>query len=229
MSYIVPHGWRETETRKATHQRKNIPRRSETDRTSSQETGYRHLATLPSSNPRTRGQRRCGVSIAWGKGDVTCDATVTMSDNRYRATCLPGPLLVRIILWLLVFAVFPLSVTAARLSFNLEVLRCTTYAALPPGACVHLSERVLVYLEKCERKESDPWLRDDIRIAWITVLYASRGNPQPHIDATYKVLGLHPDKVWPAICARRAALLSSASSPKKPCAGTKDERRKEAA
>jgi len=92
-----------------------------------------------------------------------------------------------------------------------------------------LSERVLVRLETAERKESDPWLRDDIRIAWITVLYASRGNPQPHIDATYQVLGIHPDKVWPAICARRAALLGSASSPKKPCAGTKAERREKAA
>jgi hypothetical protein len=72
---------------------------------------------------------------------------------------------------------------------------------------VDLAERVLARLEAAERKESDVWLRDDIRIAWITTLYASRGNPQPHIDATYRVLGIHPDKVWPAICARRAAIL----------------------
>jgi hypothetical protein len=81
---------------------------------------------------------------------------------------------------------------------------------------VDLAERVLARLEAAEQKESDVWLRDDIRIAWITTLYASRGNPQAHVDATYKVLGIHPDKVWPAICARRAALLGSES----PCGET---------
>jgi len=147
--------------------------------------------------------------MAWAtkRPDVTCDTPVTMSDNRYRATCLPGPLLVRILLWLLIFAAFPLSVTASVLSFRIEVLRCTTYAALPAERSMPLAERVLVRLEAAEQKESDLWLRDDIRIAWITVLEASRGNPQPHVDATYKVLGIHPDKVWPAILERRKALL----------------------
>lgn len=74
---------------------------------------------------------------------------------------------------------------------------------------MQLTERVLVRLETAETKELDPWMRDDIRIAWITTLYASQGNPQPHVDATYRVLGLHPDKVWPAILARRDALLGS--------------------
>jgi hypothetical protein len=154
--------------------------------------------------------------MAWtttSRPDVTCDTPVTMSDNRYSAPVLPGPLFVRIALWIAICCLFPLSVTAATVSFNLEVLGRIPNAALPPGACVHLSEQVLVYLEKCERKESDPWLRDDIRIAWITTLYASRGNPQPHIDATYKVLGIHPDRVWPAICARRAALLGESCHP----------------
>jgi hypothetical protein len=148
-----------------------------------------------------------------------------------RRLVLSGPLVVRLIIWLLIFAAFPLSVTAARLSFKVEVLgRSIPGATLPPGSTATLSvEGVLRHLEGAEKKESDPWLRDDIRIAWITVLEASRGNPQPHIDATYRVLWIHPDKVWPAICARRAALLGSASSPKKPCAGTKAERRKEAA
>jgi hypothetical protein len=116
---------------------------------------------------------------------------------------------VRLILWLVVSALFPLSVTGTVLSFKLEVLRVTTPPALPPERHLDLAERVLARLEAAEQKESDLWLRDDIRIAWITVLYASRGNPQPHIDATYQVLGIHPDKVWPAICARRAALLGS--------------------
>ena len=185
-------------------------------------------------------------------------SNVTVSNNRYCEPVivgkLPGPLLVRCILWLLLFAVFPLSVTAATLSFQTEVLGCTPYPiALPPGSSesLPLAEHVLAYLEVCEKKEADPWLRDDIRIAWVTVLYASRGNSQPHVDATYQVLGLHPDKVWPAILARREALLgphgmselsrpvaSSASldpvglaqSPKKPCASERRIRaRKEAA
>jgi len=125
-------------------------------------------------------------------------------------------LLARLVVWLFVSACFPLSVTGTVLSFKLEVLRVTTFPALPPERHLDLAERVLVRLEAAEHKESDVWLRDDIRIAWITTLYASRGNPQPHIDATYKVLGIHPDKVWPAICARRAAILGSES----PCGET---------
>lgn len=87
------------------------------------------------------------------------------------------------------------------------------------------SERVLARLEKFEQKETDPWQRDDLRIAWITVLYASRGNQQPHVDATYRVLGIHPEKVWPRIVAHRRAALGARlyeefwgeqSSPKKP-------------
>jgi len=39
------------------------------------------------------------------------------------------------------------------------------------------------------------------------VLYAARGEPQPHVSASYAVLGLHPSKVWPAIVARRKAQL----------------------
>lgn len=120
---------------------------------------------------------------------------------------LPGPFLVRILLWCLVFVAFPVSVTAASLSFKIEVLGCIPYAALPAERSMTLAERVLLRLEKAEQRESDVWLRDDIRIAWITVLEASRGNSQPHIDATYRVLGLHPDKVWQAILDRRAALL----------------------
>ena len=148
--------------------------------------------------------------IEWrtSRPDVTCDTPSQVPITGKTGILLPGPLAVRILLWLLIFAAFPLSVTAAQLSFNLEVRRHTLPAALPPGAPrVDLAERVLIRLEAAERKESDPWLRDDIRIAWITTLYASHGNSQPHVDATYRVLGLHPDKVWPAICARRAALI----------------------
>jgi len=67
--------------------------------------------------------------------------------------------------------------------------------------------RILSRLEAAEAREVDPHFRDDIRIAWITVLRASRGEPSPHVSATYTVLGLHPDRVWPAIIERRRALL----------------------
>jgi hypothetical protein len=89
---------------------------------------------------------------------------------------------------------------------------------------VHLSARVLLRLEQGERAESNPHYRDDIRIAWITCLYAWRGEKEPHVLATYRVLGLHPNSVWAAIEARRHARLGAdcqnfygqASSPKKP-------------
>ena len=70
-----------------------------------------------------------------------------------------------------------------------------------------LTNSILAYLASCEAGEYNPWVRDDLRISWITVLYASNGNPIPHIEATYRVLGLHPDKVYQAILDRREALL----------------------
>jgi len=69
--------------------------------------------------------------------------------------------------------------------------------------------RILARLADAERREVDPWVRDDLRIAWITVLNAARGDTIPHIAATYTVLGLHPDRVWSAIVERRKALLGS--------------------
>lgn len=93
-------------------------------------------------------------------------------------------------------------------------------------------ERILAYLADAEEREINPHFQDDWRIAWITVLRASEGLLQPHVAATYTVLGLHPNRVWPAIVAHRKALLGSywnaddakwagedfaeASSPKKP-------------
>jgi hypothetical protein len=87
--------------------------------------------------------------MAWAttRADVTCDTPVAVSDNRYADTALPGPFFVRILLWLLILGVFPLSVTSAALSFNLEVLGRIPYAALPPERHVQLFERVLARLE----------------------------------------------------------------------------------
>lgn len=97
-----------------------------------------------------------------------------------------------------------------------------------------LSGRVMLRLEQAEKEEINPHLRDDIRIAWITVLGAMRDEPQPHVLATYRVLGLHPDKVWPAIVARRRKNLGAdygkffgeLSSPKKPVRSERRSRKR---
>lgn len=70
-----------------------------------------------------------------------------------------------------------------------------------------LSRRVMARLWSAEVREVNPHYQADIRIAWITVLLASRGELEPSVSATYAVLGKHPRDVWPAILARRHALL----------------------
>jgi hypothetical protein len=70
-----------------------------------------------------------------------------------------------------------------------------------------LVEKILARLECAELHEVNPHFQTDIRIAWITILRASRGDPVPHVSATYTVLGLHPDRVWPAIIERRKTLV----------------------
>lgn len=79
------------------------------------------------------------------------------------------------------------------------------------------TERILLRLAEQEKAEPDVWLRDDIRIAWITVLYAARGYSEPQVAATYQVLGLHPSKVFQAMLDRDQALLGpkQAIPPKK--------------
>ena len=88
------------------------------------------------------------------------------------------------------------------------------FQALPlKGQCsvsaTRLSARIIARLVQAEACELNPHLRDDLRIAKLTVLYAARGEAvlcSPHVLASYAVLGLHPDKVWPAIEERREAL-----------------------
>jgi hypothetical protein len=85
-----------------------------------------------------------------------------------------------------------------------------------------LVRRILSRLEDAEAHEVNPHLQTDYRISWITVLRASRGELGAHRSASYAVLGLHPEKVWPAIVARRKAQLGGfyeeffGGSPKKP-------------
>lgn len=70
-----------------------------------------------------------------------------------------------------------------------------------------LSRRVLARLWTAEVREVNPHFQADLRIAWITVLLASRGELQPHVAASYAVLGKHPSRIWPSILAQRRALL----------------------
>lgn len=101
---------------------------------------------------------------------------------------------------------------------------------MPSAAISSLARRILARLEAAEAKEINPHFQDDIRIAWITVLYAAQELPIPHVQASYRVLGLHPERVWPAIVERRKALLGrcyerfvgESLPPKKPAASERD-------
>jgi len=89
-----------------------------------------------------------------------------------------------------------------------------------------LAERVIARLAQAEVLESNPHYRDDLRIARLTVAYAASGEAllcSPHVLASYMVLGLHPEKVWPAIEARRKMLCGRESDapPKKPAQSVK--------
>lgn len=105
------------------------------------------------------------------------------------------------------------------------------------GRTRSLVERILRRIWQAELAETNPHRRDDLRIAWITVRYAAQEYAQPHVAASYAVLGLHPNKVWPAIVARRTKLLGSyyalfypdlSLPPKKPARGEKGARSNEA-
>jgi hypothetical protein len=145
----------------------------------------------------------------------------------------------RLILWLVTLVAFPIPRDLVGQSFQVEVLQHLT-RSLPPEEPLQLdlSERVLSHLEVAEKKEIDPWFRDDYRIAWITVKWSHEGVPSwccysksPHIAATYQVLHCHPDEVWPRIVAQRKAKLGNAYEkvwgvalpPKKPVRSARPE------
>lgn len=67
--------------------------------------------------------------------------------------------------------------------------------------------RILDRIEEAERSEPNLWLRTDYRQAFICVSLASRGEAQPFVTASYRIFGIHPDKVWSAIMAKRKAKL----------------------
>lgn len=64
------------------------------------------------------------------------------------------------------------------------------------------SENILAYLAVAEGREVDPWLRDDIRIAWLTVLHCAQGLSSPWEYAFWRYLGKHPDKLIPLFVER---------------------------
>lgn len=78
---------------------------------------------------------------------------------------------------------------------------------LNPAKGDSVSERVLARLVQSQAHEANPHLKTDYYQAWLTVYYASLGNPIPFIEASYKAIGCHPDKVWPRLIANRKALL----------------------
>lgn len=67
------------------------------------------------------------------------------------------------------------------------------------------AERVLEYLARAESREIDPWAQDDIRVSWLTVLYAARGFEQPWEYAFWSYYGKHPSKAIPIWLERWAA------------------------
>jgi hypothetical protein len=82
------------------------------------------------------------------------------------------------------------------------------------------SARILSYLASAEQDEEDVWLRDDIRIAWITVLYAANERPTPWEWAFNRVVGGHPSKVIPILVERRQKHAELALPPRKPVTET---------
>jgi hypothetical protein len=70
-----------------------------------------------------------------------------------------------------------------------------------------VTQRILWHLEQAEICETHPDFQDAFRLAWITVLYAARGEAQPFVHAHYRVYGLHPGRLAAAVEARRRAQL----------------------
>ena len=64
-------------------------------------------------------------------------------------------------------------------------------------------------LVQSEAHEVDPHFRDDYRQSFITLTLAMRGNTIPFIVASYQVYGIHPDKVWSSVLAKRKAKLGN--------------------
>jgi hypothetical protein len=120
-----------------------------------------------------------------------------------------GHALCSVVFWLVLALAFPLPPPGDAANFEPEQLLLDLTDALPQERPVDFSARVMLRLEQAEKSEENPHYRDDVRVSWICVLKAFRGEAEPHVLATYAVLGLHPDAVWSSIQSRRRAKLGA--------------------
>jgi hypothetical protein len=95
------------------------------------------------------------------------------------------------------------------------------------------AEGILLYLARAESKEPNAWLADDYRVAWLTVLHASRGLSNPWEFAFWSYYGKTIDKALIAWAERDAQtareLARCAAMVKKPPQSEKSARRRDAA
>lgn len=66
-----------------------------------------------------------------------------------------------------------------------------------------LTDRVIDRLVRMEEREQGAHLRDDYRQARLIMAYARNGSLIPFVEASYKMFGAHPERVWERIVARR--------------------------
>lgn len=69
------------------------------------------------------------------------------------------------------------------------------------------TDRILARLVQFEAHEPQAHLKDDYRQAFITVSLAAKGTPQPFVNASYSMYGVHPDKLWKKMQDRKRAQL----------------------
>jgi hypothetical protein len=68
-------------------------------------------------------------------------------------------------------------------------------------------DRILARLTQAEAHELDVWLREDYRQAFITVALTAKNFPNPFLEASIRMNGCHPDKVFQHITNNRKAQL----------------------
>lgn len=74
----------------------------------------------------------------------------------------------------------------------------------------HELAAIVEYLLSARDCEEHAWFRDDYQIALRTCLNLGNGVAKPFVVACRETLGLHPDKIWPAMVERQRWLLRGA-------------------
>lgn len=98
-------------------------------------------------------------------------------------------------------------VQPSNFSPSLELKTSPLAWILDPAKKKSFTDRVLARLIQSEAHEVNPHLRDDYRQSFITLSLAAAGSPIPFVEASYRMYGVHPDKLWPKIVAHRNWLL----------------------